>query len=163
MESITLETVQEEKENLLQLYQELLSCWNNSDALGYANHFEENACVVGFDGSQLNGRTQIESEIRRIFQDHKVASYVSIVEEVRPLSDNSYLLRAVVGMIPPGGNDIMPERNAIQSVVAIKQDHFLIVLFQNTPAAFHGRPDLSETLTKRLREQLQKNKMDASN
>lgn len=153
----TLEPPSDEKQ-LEQLYKELLACWNNSDAQGYANLFTENANVIGFDGSQLNGKAQIESSLRQIFKDHTVASYVSIVEEVRSIGSCAYLLRAVVGMIPPGGHDIMSERNAIQSMVAMKEeDKFAIVLFHNTPAAFHGRADLSEKLTERLRRELKNN------
>jgi len=63
------------------------------------------------------------------------------------------VLRAVVGMIPSGGSDIEPARNAHQTLVAAKQDgEWRIVLFQNTPAQFHGRPDLAERLTRELRQ-----------
>jgi len=33
-------------------------------------------------------------------------------------------------------------------------DEFSIAVFQNTPAAFHGRPELSEKLTEELRRAL---------
>lgn len=43
--------------------------------------------------------------------------------------------------------------NTIQTLVAQQEhDEFLIALYQNTPAAFHGRPKL----TKQLTEELQK-------
>jgi len=58
-------------------------------------------------------------------------------------------------MIPPGSSDINPAVNAIQTLTAIKQDgQWSIALFQNTPAQFHGRPDLSEALTAELRQLL---------
>jgi hypothetical protein len=38
-------------------------------------------------------------------------------------------------------------------LVALKQDgEWRIVLFRNTPAQFHGRPDLVERMTQELRE-----------
>ena len=47
--------------------------------------------------------------------------------------------------------------NVIQSLVIVHQDHDAqIALFQNTPAAFHGRPELSENLTKELSEIVRK-------
>jgi hypothetical protein len=56
-------------------------------------------------------------------------------------------------MVPPGKNEINPERNAVQSLIAIKQDgDRKIALFQNTPAQFHGRPELVEGMTKELSE-----------
>jgi hypothetical protein len=56
-------------------------------------------------------------------------------------------------MIPHGEADIDPKINAVQSLVAVinKGDDWKIALFQNTPAQFHGRPELGEELTKELR------------
>ena len=71
---------------------------------------------------------------------------------MRFLSANVALLRAVVGMVPPGESDLNPSVNAIQSLVAARDGgRWLAALFQNTPAAFHGRPELSESLTAELR------------
>jgi len=146
-------TTVNEKKQVQQLYQQLLECWNNSDAHGYAALFDEECSVIGFDGSQMNGKSSIASELSRIFKDHRVASYIYDIEETRSIGNCAYLLRAVVGMISPGGEDIIPDRNAIQSMIAIKKDDkFLITLFQNTPAAFHGRPEESKRLTERLQE-----------
>jgi hypothetical protein len=51
--------------------------------------------------------------------------------------------------------DINPAVNAVQSLLAVKQDgRWRIALLQNTPAAFHGRPDLSDQLTAELRAEL---------
>jgi hypothetical protein len=42
--------------------------------------------------------------------------------------------------------------NAIQTLVAARRDgRWRVELFQNTPAAFHGRPEASEALTAELR------------
>jgi len=60
-------------------------------------------------------------------------------------------------MVPPGGTDIKPDVNAIQLLTAKRyNDKWLIATFQNTPAAFHGRPQLSEELTAALRNELDK-------
>jgi len=65
------------------------------------------------------------------------------------------LVRAVVGMIPPGQSQLNPAANAIQSVVIVeKEGEFKIALLHNTPAAFHGRTELAEQLTEELREVL---------
>ena len=139
------------------LYKQLNDAWNNQDASEYASLFAENSSVVGFDGSQMNSKREIESEISKIFAHHQTAAYVGKVREVRFLSTDTALLRAVVGMVPPGQNDINPVVNAIQSLVAVKdKDIWRIALFQNTPAQFHGRPELAEELTKELRQLLRK-------
>jgi hypothetical protein len=61
--------------------------------------------------------------------------------------------RAVVGMVPPAQSDLNPAVNAIQTLVAAKRDgKWRIALFQNTPAQFHGRPELVQQLTEELRQ-----------
>ena len=56
-------------------------------------------------------------------------------------------------MIPPGQTEVNPKVNAIQTLVAQKEtDEFKIAIFQNTPAAFHGRPALASQLTSELQE-----------
>jgi uncharacterized protein (TIGR02246 family) len=135
------------------LYQELLKAWNEKNARKMADLIAENGNLVGFDGSQIDGRRQVESVLGKIFADHPTAAYVSIVRELRLLSPDVALLRAVAGMVPPGQSDINPAVNAVQSLIATKeQGRWRIALFHNTPAAFHGRPELSEQLTEELRQ-----------
>ena len=135
------------------LLERLLSAWNDRNASEFAAMFADNGNIVGFDGSQANGREEIESHIGQVFGDHETAKYVWKIREVRLLSPETAVLRAVVGMIPPGKSDINPATNAIQSLVAERsEDSWLIALLQSTPAQFHGRPDEAEALTKELRE-----------
>ena len=51
------------------LYQRLLESWNRRDARDFAALFAEDAHVIGFDGSQMHGREEIElgaeSNLRR--------------------------------------------------------------------------------------------------
>jgi uncharacterized protein (TIGR02246 family) len=79
----------------------------------------------------------------------------SKVKEVRFLSPEGAILRAIVGMVPPGQSDIAPQVNAIQTLVAAKRNgQWRIALFQDTPAQFHGRPELVQQMTEELRELL---------
>ncbi len=95
----------------------------------------------------------IETELKQIFSNHEVSSYVSIVRGIRTLFSSVYLLRAVAGMVAPGGKEINSKVNAIQTLIVCKQDdEFKITLFQNTPAAFHCREELSSKLTKELQQ-----------
>jgi uncharacterized protein (TIGR02246 family) len=134
------------------LYRGILDGWNRRSAQDMAALFAEDANVVGFDGSQINGRAEIESTMRGIFADHPTAAYVSKIREIRFLSPEVAVLRAVVGMVPPGKSDLNAATNAIQTMVAVKQDgQWRASVYHNTPAAFHGRPELSEALTAELR------------
>ncbi len=142
----------EDEEALRGLYRDLLDAWNQRSANQFAAQFEDVCNVVGFDGSLMNARREIEAELSRIFADHVTASYVGIVREVRFLTPEAALLRSVAGMVPPGQSDINPAVNTIQSLVAVKREsRWRITLYQNTPAQFHGRPDLVQSLTEELR------------
>lgn len=133
------------------LYHEWLARWNQRDAVAYAALFMPNASAIGFDGSQMNGRDQIQAELRQIFANHQTAAYVGIVRESRLLSPTVALLRAVAGMVPPGKKEINPAVNAIQTLVGVKEDGaWRIALAQVTPAQFHGRPELAAALTEEL-------------
>ena len=137
------------------LYQTLLEAWNDKDAHEMAELFSENGNVIGFDGSQMDGRKQIESVLGQIFADHPTPVYVAAVREVRFLPPGVALLRAVAGMVPRGHSDINPALNAVQSLIATKeQGRWRIALFQNTPAAFHGRAELSDQLNEEFRRAL---------
>lgn len=137
------------------LYRELLASWNERDAEKFATLFDEEGHVVGFDGSVMNGRAEISSHLQQIFADHPTAAYVGKIREVRLLSPDVVILRAVSGMVPPGQSDLNPAVNTIQTVVAMKHEsQWRIALFQNTPAQFHGRPELVEALTEELQQLL---------
>lgn len=137
------------------LHQQLLERWNARDGDGLAALFAVDGNLVGFDGSTVDGQAQIKAHLLEIFADHQTAAYVGKVRGVHQLCDGVALLRAVVGMVPPGQSDINPATNAIQALVAVEQDgQWRVALFQNTPAAFHGRPELSHQLTQELRQVL---------
>lgn len=137
------------------LYQKLLDCWNRRDAGCFASLFTKDAFVIGFDGSQMDGQHEIETELKKIFADHVTSAYIGKVKAVHFLSPEITILEAIVGMVPPGGTDPNPATNAIQVMVAVyKGNGWLITSFQNTPAAYHGRPDLVEKHTIEIRELL---------
>ena len=137
------------------LYASLIARWNARDAAGFAALMAHDVTVVGFDGSQLDGAAAVEKSMRTIFADHPTAAYVPIVRGVRLVTPEVAILRAVVGMVPPGKSDIMPERNAVQSLVAhLAAGSWRIALFHNTPARFDGRPEAAEALTRELRAAL---------
>ena len=137
------------------LYQDLLECWNTREASGFAALFTDEGSSIGFDGSMLDGPGEIESSLSQIFAHHQTAPYVAKVRHVRFLTPQVALLRAVVGMVPPGQVDLNPAVNSIHTLTAMKQgNQWRIALLQNTPAQFHGRPELVQQLTDELRQLL---------
>jgi len=135
----------------LSVHQQLLEAWNSRRAADFAALFADDGNAVGFDGSQLDGRDGIARELAGIFARHQTATYVAKVREVREVASGVTLLRAAVGMVPPDASELNPAVNAIQSLVLIEREGVLkIALLQSTPAAFHGRPEMVEALTKEL-------------
>lgn len=140
-----------ETEGALTAYKNLLEAWNRRDADAFASVFTADGSTVGFDGSQMNGRVEIAQSLRAIFADHPTANYVAHVREIRPLSSGVTLVRAVAGLVARGISELSPGLNAIQSVVVVDDGGTSrIALFQNTPAAFHGRPQLAQQVSDEL-------------
>jgi uncharacterized protein (TIGR02246 family) len=137
-----------------ELYRRIIDGWNRSDGEEFAAPFADDGIVIGFDGSESNGREAIAEEMSRIFADHETGTYVGKVREVRMLGSDVALLRAVAGVIPPGHDDFEPTQNSAQSLVAERgADGWSVVLYHNTPAQYHGRPEAVESLTAELREE----------
>jgi uncharacterized protein (TIGR02246 family) len=141
-------------EALEELYWELLGAWNRKHAADFAALFAPDGSVVGFDGSQMQGPSAVQSALESIFSDHDPARYVGKIREVRALSPDAGLLRAVAGMIDRGASDLN-ENLAVQSLIAVRQNGtWRIALWQNTPARFDGRPEARRDLMDELRELL---------
>jgi uncharacterized protein (TIGR02246 family) len=95
------------------LYERMIAGWNAGDAAAMTRDFADDGQMVGFDGSEAGGREQIASHLAGIFADHKVASFVTLVHEVREIAPNVMLLRAHAGMVPPGKSEINRAANAV--------------------------------------------------
>ncbi|MET0726991.1 MAG: SgcJ/EcaC family oxidoreductase [Acidimicrobiales bacterium] len=137
------------------LFRALLTKWNEKDAGGYGELFTDDGSIVGYDGSCVESPRSITEHLGSIFADHDPATYVGKVVETRPIGPSSMLVRGVAGMVPPGASDIDPDKNAVQALVAVETERgWRIAHFQNTPAAFDGRPEAAESLTADLRAAL---------
>ncbi|MDR7074386.1 SgcJ/EcaC family oxidoreductase [Fictibacillus barbaricus] len=150
MESSTEKKVQD-------LYLNFLDAWNDRSARGMADYFIADGEMIGFDGSQVNGREDVYSHLHPIFENHPTPPYFGKVKSISFLSEDAALLRAIAGMMPEGKTELVPELNTHQTLIAVKSDgEWRIKLFQNTPAQFHGRPELVEQMTAELSELLGK-------
>jgi len=103
----------------------------------------------------MSGAAEIEAHLAPIFANHPTGKFVGVVRSVHKLSDEVALLHAHAGMVPAGKDDIKPELNAVQALVAKRADGvWRVALFQNTPAAFHGRREAADKLSAELRHAL---------
>jgi uncharacterized protein (TIGR02246 family) len=129
------------------LYARLLDAWNAHDADAFAALFTADGVSIGFDGSEATG-DEIREHLAAVFADHETAAYIARVRELRTIGTDSVLLRAIVGMVPPGDDAVKPAANALHSLVAARSGgEWRIALFQNTPAQYHGRPEAVEEHT----------------
>jgi len=137
------------------LYHQMLASWNTRNSQALAALFAEEGDLIGFDGSQHTGRAGIASDLGSIFAGHATPTYVGKVRSVELLSAEVGILRAVAGLVPPGQSDLAAPLNAVQTLLACRREGvWCIVLFQNTPAQYHGRPEQVQALTEELRQLL---------
>jgi methyltransferase (TIGR00027 family)/uncharacterized protein (TIGR02246 family) len=138
------------------LYRQLLDAWNRRDAADMAALFTPDGSLVGFDGSQVDGGpAAVRQHLAPIFNGHATPAYVGKVREVRALAPSVSLVRAVAGMVPEGRRELNTALNTIHSLVAVEAGgQWRASIFQSTPAAFHGRPELTQALSAELRELL---------
>jgi uncharacterized protein (TIGR02246 family) len=62
------------------------------------------------------------------------------------------VMHTVGGTVMAGQTDLDPERNSVQTLVAIKRNgKWSLAAFQNTRAIYIGRPEESQKLTAELR------------
>lgn len=133
------------------LYHQLIDAWNSRNASGMAELFAADGELIGFDGSLANGPDDIVAHLQPIFENHPTAPFTTKVKHVRLLEANTALLRAIAGMVPPGQSELNPDVNTHHTLVAVRAGgQWRIELFQNTPAQFHGRPELVRQMTEEL-------------
>ena len=134
------------------LYQRVIEGWNQRSAEAMAAPYAEDGEQIGYDGSQVAGRDNIAAHLQPIFEHHRTPAYVTKVRGVRFLSDDVADLRAIAGLVPHGQTEIQSALNSLHTMIAIKREgEWRVALFQNTPAQFHGRPELVEAMTAELR------------
>lgn len=141
------------RNDIISLYNNLIKAWNDRDAEGMAASFSEEGIQIGFDGSKLIGQEDVLAHVAHIFESHPTPPFITKIKGVRLLGSETALLHAIAGMVPPGESDIEPSVNAHQTLIAVRHDRqWQVELFQNTPAQFHGRPELVDDMTEELRK-----------
>jgi uncharacterized protein (TIGR02246 family) len=123
----------------VEIFEHLLTAWNKRDAAAFGALFAPDALMIGFDGSQVRG-ADIVAHLTPIFGDHLTPAYVAAVRGTRPIAADATLLWAIAGLVPPGRGDLDPALDSVQTLIV---EGGRIVLFQNTPAQYHSRPDLA--------------------
>jgi uncharacterized protein (TIGR02246 family) len=117
------------------LYQQLMDGWNQGSGEAFAAVFTEDGDLVAFDGTHFKGRQEITPFHQQLFDKWlKGSRLVGQVKDVRFLSPDIALMHAVGGTVMRGKSEPSPERDSIQTLVAIRQegDQWRLAAFQNT-------------------------------
>ncbi len=72
-----------------ELYRQLLEAWDKRNARDFALLFAPDGNIVGFDGTQVFGQAAVGAHLSEVFSHHQTSRYISIVREVRALSDGA--------------------------------------------------------------------------
>jgi|SRR5215204_6824790 len=138
---------------ILSLYEQLMDGWNTASGDVFAAPFEDDGDLVGFDGTHIKGRKEIATFHQHLFDMFlKGSRLIGKVKSVRFLTSDFAIMHAVGGTMMAGQTDLEPERNSVQTLVAVKRDtKWHLAAFQNTRATYIGRPEESRKLTEELR------------
>jgi uncharacterized protein (TIGR02246 family) len=122
------------------LYQQLMEGWNHGSAEAFAAPFAGDGDLIAFDGTHFRGHQEIVPFHQQLFQTHlKGTRLVGQVISVRFLGPDVALMHARGGTIMRGKSDPSPERDSIQTLVAMKcGDQWRLAAFQNTRVRPHG-------------------------
>lgn len=150
--SYTLSSAADDEAAIRNLYQQLVDGWNAASGDAFAAPFEDGD-LVGFDGTHFKGRQEIALFHQHLFDMFlKGSRLVGKVRSVRFLTSDVAIMHTVGGTVMAGQSDLEPERNSVQTLVAVKRNgKWSLAAFQNTRATYMGRPEESQKLTEELR------------
>src|SRR3712207_3847368 len=123
-----------DEESVRDLYRELMDGWNRGSGEDFAAVFTEDGDLVAFDGTHFEGREEIAPFHQELFDKWmKGTRLVGRVKDVRFLSPDVALMHAVGSTIMRGKSEPSPERDSIQTLVAVRRDgQWRLAAFQNT-------------------------------
>jgi uncharacterized protein (TIGR02246 family) len=131
-----------EEQAVRDLYTELMDGWNCGSGEDFAAVFTEDGDLVAFDGTHFKGREEIAPFHQELFDKWLRGSrLVGNVKDVRFLSPDVALMHAVGSMVMRGKSEPSPERDSIQTLVAVREEgreEWRLAAFQNSRVRYMG-------------------------
>jgi uncharacterized protein (TIGR02246 family) len=123
------------------LYQRAMDGWNRGSGAAFAAAWVENGHLIGFDGTHFTSRAQIAQYHEPLFQTYlKGTRLVGQVTNVEFPAPGVALIHARGGTIMAGASTPTPERDSIQTLVAVwREGEWQLLAFQNTRVRPIGR------------------------
>jgi len=128
------DTWQTDAEHVRGLYLAVMDGWNRGHADAFAAPFADEADFVAFDGTRFHGRDELVRFHEPLFKTHlRGTRLTGDVTDIRFLGADVAVIHARGGTIPRGKRQPAPERDSIQTLVAVRHDgRWQLVAFQNT-------------------------------
>lgn len=105
------------------LFDALLGDWARGDGEAYGSRFTEDADYVAFDGTHTRGRADISSSHQELFDRWlKGSRLTGRILSVKFQAPDVALLHATGGTVMRGRTVPSPERDSIQTLVAVRRD-----------------------------------------
>jgi uncharacterized protein (TIGR02246 family) len=122
----------------------MMDGWNQGSAEAFAAPFADDGDLIAFDGSHFKGRREIVAYQQPLFDKWlKGTRLVGEVKDVKFLASDIAVFHTVGGTIMRNQSQPSPERDSIQTLVAVKHgDNWRLAAFQNTrvrPMGSSGR------------------------
>ena len=113
----------EDERAIKDLFRRLLDDWGRGDGEAYGSRFTDDADYVAFDGSHTRGRSDIAASHQQLFDKYlKGTRLTGRIESVKLLGPDTALVHAVGGTVMRGKTRSSPERDSIQTLVAVRRD-----------------------------------------
>jgi uncharacterized protein (TIGR02246 family) len=104
------------------LFEDLLADWGRGDGEAYGSRFTEDSDYVAFDGTRTRGRDEISASHQELFDRFlRGTRLTGRVLSVRFLNSDVALVHATGGTIMRGKSKSSPERDSIQTLVAVRE------------------------------------------
>ncbi len=115
-------THQTDEAQILVHFESLLADWGRGDGEAYGSRFTEDADYVAFDGTRTSGRAEISASHQQLFDRFlKGTQLTGRVLSVEFLGSDAALVHATGGMVMRGKTKPSPERDSIQTLVAVRE------------------------------------------
>ena len=124
------------------LFERLLEDWARGDGEAYGSRFTEDADYVAFDGTRTKGREEVSSSHQQLFDKFmKGTRLTGRIEGVKFPVPGVALVHATGGTLMRGKTEPSPERDSIQTLVAVKREggEWRFAAFHNTRVRPIGR------------------------
>lgn len=123
MHDETIATFADDEAAIRDLYRRMMDGWNRGSGEAFAEVFAEDGDQIAFDGSHFRGRREIAAFHQELFDKWmKGTCLVGRIESIKFPAPDVAIAHARGSTIMRGKSEPSPERDSIQTLVAVRRD-----------------------------------------